>query len=452
MVAWDKFKRALRVFRQADPFAIVSGSQQTIDPALVLSAQRFHVGLRREDKLGLYNSIYYGVGVCRAGVDNLTRMINTPIIPKSGNPDVDRRTLQIWDELNCGEKNEMLIRQGNIFGYSLAEWVSDDMQTMDKLHVPQSWEMRFVADKYANITDVIQLAGTVYSIGDPRRRIPASKYIIYQRDKVSDTDYYGSSLYESIVENVEALCQTMRAQLSVMLSIGKPRFVVTIDNMGVTEEEYRKRLDLVTKRLDDLADPESTNLALPPADVKVIGAERYGARFADELANILSMILSGMSLPAELLNIEIKRSGGAESGVRQKMLALQSMITNQQRSLAAAWNKSFFQIVQRMERMPVAPKIEFSRTRILDELQVEKAREARRVNDLHDLATGLIDEQTYSQRQGVLTPDDLAALTEIKGRLRESYSLDGKGISNSETNAVSNTKETDERASNNNTG
>jgi len=209
---------------QADPFNVRSGGQRLVDPQLVLNAERFYVGLRHEDRIGLYHSLYHSMPLAVGAVNVLTKMTNKPIVPKSGNPAVDARMREIWQEINGFRVNDQIIRQSLIYGYSCGEWVAEDMQQVTKVFVPESPYIRFVADRQGNITYVRQLAGSVYAPSDERSRVPAAKFIILQRDPTSSVDYYGSSLFEAATEQLESLCQILNAQISVYMRLGKPRF------------------------------------------------------------------------------------------------------------------------------------------------------------------------------------------------------------------------------------
>lgn len=441
-----------REYQQPDPFAVKSGGQRLVDPQLILNAERFYVGLRHEDRIGLYYSVYKSMPLAVGAVNVLTRMTNKAIVPRSGNPAVDARMRQIWQEINGFRVNDQLIRQSLIYGYSVGEWVSNDMQRIEKVHVPESPYIRFVADRQANITFVRQLQGTVFAPTDERSRIPSAKFIILQRDPTSSTDYYGSSLFEAATEQLESLCQILKAQISVYMRLGRPKFVVTIPAEGLTPEQFQDRLTKAQNHFEQLSQRDATDLYMPSGvEVKIIGAESFGQRFADETRLVIQNILAAVGIPPALLHVVTQASGGAESWVRQSVISLQSMLDNIQEATANAWNQSFWPIVQRIEGMPVAPVMSFEKPRLLEQLQEEKGREARFNNDLKEVVFGIRPAEWLAQRTGATGVDDPAALNEAIERARDNPNS-MQDISNEETNSNSNTKTTDERASNNTTG
>jgi len=186
-------------------------------------------------------------------------------------------------------------------------------------------------------------------------------------------------------------------------------------------------------------------------DIRIIGSESFGQRFADETRLVIQNILAAVGIPPALLHVVTQASGGAESWVRQSVISLQSMLDNIQEATATAWNQSFWKIVQRLEGMPVTPVMSFEKPRLLEQLQEEKGREARFNNDLKEVVFGIRDEEWLSQRCGATQTADPEALQEAIERARENPN-DMQEISNEETNSNSQTKSTDERATNNTTG
>lgn len=442
-----------RLFRQPqqDAFTVTSGGQRIVDPLLILNASRFYAGLRREDRLSLYYSIYHSQPLAVGAVNVLVKMCNSRPVFKSGNPQVDARCKEIWAEIRGHEVNAQLMRQGLIYGYSVGEWVSENMQQVDRVIVPDSPLIRFVPSRFGVIEFVQQLSGTVFAPLDPRGRIPADKFVIYRRDPESSFDYYGASLFESAVEQLESLCQILKAQIAVYMRLGKPRFHVTIDNTGITHEQFKDRLTAVKNHFEQLSDASATDIYLPPGcDVRIIGAESFGQRFADETRLVIQSILAAVGLPPALLHVVTQASGGAESWVRQSVISLQSILDNIQDSVSTAWNQSFWRIVQQIEGLPVLPKMEFEAPRLLEMLQEEKAREAKRINDLWEVTAGIRPPEWLAQQCGADAVFDSSALnTFIEG---QRMSPQDKDISAEETNKTGQTKYTDERASNNANG
>lgn len=437
---------------QPPPFDVGSGGQRIVDPLLMLNAQRFYVGLRREDRLTLFHSIHHSQPLATGAVNVLTKMCNARPLFKSGNPEVDARCKQIWAEIKGHEVNAQLMRQGLIYGYGVAEWVSEDMTRVDRVVVPDAPLVRFVADKFASITHVQQLTGTVFSPGDAKTRIPANKFIIYRRDPESSFDYYGASLFESAVEQVDAICQIMKAQIKVYMRLGTPRFHVTVDNTACTPEQYRDRLEACKKHFAGLADPSATDVFLPPGcEVKIIGAESFGQRFADETRLVIQSILAAVGIPPALLHVVTQASGGAESWVRQSVISLQSILDNIQDGMASAWNTSFWRVVEAIENMPTTPRMEFEAPRLLEMLQEEQARQAKYQNDLTEVIAGIRPPEWLAQQCGADDAYDLNALTEYVERQR-SNPQENKEFGSAETNKNGQTKYTDQQASNKTTG
>src|SRR5687767_5837692 len=113
---------------QPQPFAVVDGGQRIVDPLITLNGTRIYAGLRREDRLALYHSLYYSMPIATSGVNVLTKLVNTRPIFKSGNAAVDRRCAEIWQEINGHQVNDSLIRQSLMYGYSVGEIVYPTMQ------------------------------------------------------------------------------------------------------------------------------------------------------------------------------------------------------------------------------------------------------------------------------------------------------------------------------------
>jgi len=154
-----------RIFRGQQPsaFDAVSGGngqQKIVDPRLLLSAQNFYVGLRREEKLGLYYSVSKNQPLAVGALNVTTRFVNARPIFKSGNHEVDRRAKIIWDNIKGHEVNSQLIRQGNTYGYSVGEIVFPAGE-ITHVVVPESPMVRFTADQYGQLQGVTQLPGSI---------------------------------------------------------------------------------------------------------------------------------------------------------------------------------------------------------------------------------------------------------------------------------------------------
>ncbi len=433
-----------RWFAQVKGFAVGSGQQQTTDPRMMYRGlqNRFYNALRPEERLPLYTAIYLSNPVARGAVETLVKMTNSKMVPMSGNPDVDRRMVEIWEEINGHDANAMLVRSAHIWGYSAGEQVWNNATLrMEKVVVPQSPEIRFRADPFGQVNGVRQLA----RVSKPAEIMPADKFVILRRDPTDTFDLYGSSLYEAAVDQFEAVCQILDAQLKVYMRLGKPRFQVNIPAEGLTTEEFQDRIDKTKTVMSTLS--EGTDIYVPAGvDIKIIGAEGFGQKFESETRLLISTILSNVGIPPALLNVNIQ-SAGTESYARQSIICFQTQLGNMQDACAEAWNKSFWRTVQVLEGMPITPKMTFTRPRLLEELQEQKAREAKRVNDWWEVLKGR-DIEWFIQRLGANEEEfDINILRAEVIRAREQGTEDK--ISNPETNAGASTKITDEQASSN---
>lgn len=436
--------------KQAEPFDIATGRQLSYDRSRLFIVDRHTqwAQLDRWQKLTLFEAIYRGQEIGTGAVNLLTRFTNTRMTPKTDNPEVAKRMQEIWDAIDGPRVNAMLIRQALVFGFAIGEWVSEDLTRMDRVIVPPSLEIRKVPVRTGVIQSYIQLPGfdpfrnrTV----DGRTEIPALKVIDLTRDPLNSFHYYGSSLFESALDQFDSLCKILDAQIRVYLRLGRPRFQVSI-NAECTPEQFEDRLDKTKKAFASLGEMDASDIYMPAgSEVKIIGAESFGQRFADESRMVISQILSAVGLPPALLNVVIQSSVGTESYVRQSIIALMSQIDEIQRSLAHSWNSSFWRIVQRMERMPVAPVMGFEKPRLLEQQIEEQARDLRFKNDLREVVHGIRPVEWLAQRCGVSEADDLAALQEQIDNARSMS--EPQELSTSET--MPTTKATDERASGN---
>ena len=281
------------------------------------------------------------------------------MLPLVDNPQVAKRMLEVWREIDGHTVNSQLIRQSLIYGYACGEWVSEVLTRMDRVVVPPSIEIRKIPNRQGQIQSYVQLPG--FMIGRPvsidgRRQIPPSKMVSVIRDPLTTFDYYGESLFSSALDQFESLAQILDAQIKVYMRLGKPRFQVIVNNEGIAEEEFKDRVNQVKSVFGNLGDLNSADLYTPPGtEVKIIGAESFGQRFADETRLVISNILAALGIPPALLHVTIQSSAGAESYARQSIIAMTTMIDEIQRSIASAWNKTFWPMVQKMERMPVTP-------------------------------------------------------------------------------------------------
>lgn len=441
----NPFKWFQRRPQQQRSFAVATaGDQRLRDPRLLLTAANFYVGLRREERLSIYYAVSKSQPLAVGALNVICRFVNSRPIFKSGDPDVDRRAKEIWAEIKGDEVNSQLIRQGNTYGYAVGEIVFPSGE-IERVVVPESPTIRFVADAMGQLQGAQQLAGTILVPGSAKSTIPIEKLIVWQRDKTSFTDYYGTSLFESVTDQLEQICQVMNAFISVVLRAGKPRFLVTVDAANLTPEQLEDRLDKATEALSSLASNEATDLGLPGGcEIKIIGAESYGVKFQLEVQQILQNFLAGVGLPPALLSLVTQSSAGTESWLRQVILCLQTMIFSQQDAIATAWNSSFWKLVQQLEGMPVAPQMEFESARLLEMLQEEQARAAKWTNDLQECRAKIRPPQWLAQQCGADSAYDLAGLEEFIESAEET-----KDIGSEATNKSSLTKGTDERATNN---
>jgi len=447
-----------RLFRSApakpEPFAIATGRQLTGDSSrlLVFDRKTQWAKLDRWQKLTLFESIYRTQEIGTGAVNLLTRFTNTRMVPKNDDPRIARRMTEIWDEIDGPTVNSMMIRQALVFGFSVAEWVSDDLTRMDRVVVPPSLEVRKIPDRQGNILEYVQLPGFSPFLPrsvDGRNPIPASKIIDLTRDPLNSFHYYGSSLFESALDQFESLCQILDAQIRVYLRLGRPRFQVSVNAEGLTGEQLEDRIQQTKTAFAGLGDLDATDIYMPAGtEISIIGAESFGQRFADESRMVISQILSAVGLPPALLNVVIQSSVGTESYVRQSIIALMSQIDEMQRALAHAWNRSFWRVVQRMERMPEAPVMSFERPRLLEQSIEEQARDLRFQNDVREVVHGIRPVEWLAQRCGATDADDIEVLRKQIENARSMSEPQPLSTPDSAT-ADSNTKVTDARASNN---
>jgi hypothetical protein len=434
------------------PFAIASGRQLTVDTQRLFDLDRntYWAKLSRWQKLTIFDAIYHSQELAVGAVNVIKRFVNSRPIPITDNPEIAKRMKEVWEEIDGHVVNGMVLTQRLVFGWGTAEWVSDDLTKMDRVVVLPSIEIRKTPDRQGNIIQYIQLPGWTYgSTIDGRRAIPPAKIIDAVRDPHHSFDYYGVSVFESAVDQFESLCKILDAQIRVYMRLGRPRFHVTINAEGLTPEQLQDRIDQTKQVFSKLGDLDSSDIYTPTGvEVKIIGAESFGQRFADETRLVVSNILAAVGIPPALLHVTIQSSAGAESYARQSVIAMQTMIDEEQRSLAAAWNKSFWPMVAAMEGWPEVPKMAFEKPRLLEQLQEEQARALRWENDEKEVVAGIRDEQWMVQRCGANDPADETKLKAYFDAKRKQLSQpDAKtpeGIK-----ADSTTKVTDERATNN---
>jgi len=429
----------------APAFDVAAGAQRVVDTRLLLNAQRFYVGLSASDRLDLFRSIYYGTPLAVGAVNVIVRMTNSRPRFNSGNPDVDRRCRQIWQTYRLHQVNDSLIRQSRIYGYCSGDgvWGAREPLTLDRVVVPPSYEIRVLADERGQRTGYLQLPSIESMRPLDRRTIPPEKCIAVTRDPTDLQDYYGSSLFESAVGQFDSLCQILKAQITVMQRLGKPRFQVAIPTEGLSEEQFRERLTAAKNVFAQIGSVDADLFVPAGVEVKIIGGETLGVKVADETRLVVSMLLAAVGIPPALLHVTITGSVGTESYARQSILVMQSMLDNIQEATAAAWNTSFWRIVQRLEGMPVAPQMSFEKPRLLEQQIEEQARALRWENDLTEVRYGIRAPEWLAQRCGAdeaYDPDLLADKIEEEPEAPATPDA---------ARAESTTKGTDERATGN---
>lgn len=434
-----------------DNFATTSGKQRVVDTKrLWLNENRFYAGLRQEEKLTVFRAIYHSIPLAAGAVNVITKMVNSRMLPKSGNPDVDQRMREVWREIAGHRANGMLVRQSLIYGYALAEWSSETMQSMDKVTVPPSYEIRKIPNKQGDVEQYLQLPG--FQLGqttsvDGRLAIPSAKVVDLVRDPTDTFDYYGSSLFESAIDQLESLCQILKAQISVYMRLGRPRFLISVPSDGLSPEQFLDRLDKAKAAFSQVEG--GADAYMPEGvDIKIIGAESFGQRFADETRLVVSQILACVGIPPAILNVVIQGSGGAESYLRQSVISMQTLLNNIQESAASAWNQSFWPIVQRMENLPALPVCSFERPRLLEQEQEEHARELKHNNDWREAVKGVRSAKWFVQQCGADEADDIAALEDQIDKARQTGEFPEE-TSNPDTQKNISTKLTDQQATQN---
>lgn len=447
-----KTKRVTRT-NAVNPFAIETGRQLSVDSSLIMFMDKTTQWARldRWQKLTLFEAIYRGQEIGTGAVNLLTRFINTRMVPKVDNPEIAKRMIEIWDEINGPIVNSMMVRQALVFGFSIGEWVATpNFDRMEKVVVPPSLEIRKQPDRYGTVSDYLQLPGfdpfRVRTV-DGRIAIPAEKVIDLTRDPLHSFHHYGSSLFESALDQFESLCKILDAQIRVYLRLGRPRFQVTVNAEGLAPEQLQDRINQTKNAFASLSEMDASDIYMPTGcEIKIIGAESFGQRFADESRMVVSQICSGIGVPASLLNVVIQSSGNTESFVRQQIISLMTVIEEVQRNLAHSWNQSFWKVVQRIERMPTAPIMGVEKPRLLEQQIEEQARDLRFKNDLREVVYGIRDLEWLVQRCGASEAADIAALQE---QIDNARSLTEPQDLNSNDAEMSTTKATDEKASNN---
>lgn len=431
-----------------DPFAVRTGEQLIIDTKRFLTPGKapFYASLRPEEKLILYDVIYKTVPLANAAINIITRLVNTRPIPSSGNADVDARTKEIWDELNCHDINSQLIRQANIAGFAAIEWISDDMRRINKLVCPKSTELRVVPDKWGNIIEFLQTPG--YMLGTTqgkRRTIPRVKMLFLQNQPTDFSDFYGSSIMESAVDDIERLQTIIKCTMQVFQRMGYPRFQLTLDATDLGPEVLAQRLDLLKTEFAKV--PTGSDIYMPAGvEVKVIGGETLGKKILQETLLVLSNITSVLGVPTALLNIMVGNTS-AESYLRQIIISFQTQIHSMQMATAAAWNRDIFPVVQRLENLPVQPRIIFQKPRLLEIEQEQKGIALERANRWWLVKAGIKTIEWFvMQETGSTEIADLQAAEKFLEASRASG--EEPTTDTQDVNANANTKVTDSVAVN----
>ncbi len=440
-------KRAFAVRKGYAP--IPSGEQIVKDTRLLFTPQHFFVGLNPWEKVLLYESLSRSNPIANGSVSTLVRLCNTKPNWKSGNPQVDARSREIWNQVDGYRVNQTGLRQDLIAGFGITEWSLLPQPNEYKLTIPPSREIRVRADESGNVNEFVQLPGwTGQAAGIAGlRTIPRAKCMYSVVNPEHSFDYYGDSLYSSAIDQFADVAAILKAQVRVYQRLGEPRFVVEIPADGLTEEEFTQRITMTQNAMDNLKPGEDLHV---PAGVKVsiLGADGFGQKFRDECNYQISSILSAVGLPAAMLNLAIN-AGSTESWIRQIVIVLQTQLRQYQATRAAAWNRDFWPVVAALEGMPVVPVMEFAPPRLLEELQREKAREAKFLNDKREVIAGFRSLEWLAQQCDCPDIDDPEAAQEWLEHQRASGG-DDETISNEETNAGSITKGSDSSATNNN--
>ncbi len=428
--------------KKADNYAVGSGNQQTVDPQLLYNYQGkiFYRSLRPSERLHLYHAIHSSNPIGHGAVEVLTKMVNSTMVPESGDPETDEQMREVWNDINGHEVNAMLIRSSLIYGYAVGEIVWNN-RTLDleRIVVPESHTIRFVSNNFGEIESIRQL---IKPTAEPT--IPASKMIICRNNPTDSFDLYGCSLFSAAVDQFEALCQILDAQLKVYMRLGKPRYQVNIPSEGLMDEEFRDRIAKTKSVFDQLA--TGTDLYMPEGvEINIIGAESFGQKFEAETRLLISTILSSIGLPPALMHVNIQ-SAGTESYARQSILCLQTMLSTLQESLAKSWNQSFWPLVQQLYGMKTAPKMCFDKPRLLEQQQKEAARQAYEQNDWNEVLKGRSLEWYILRRDASLDEYDITVLQQAIEQAR--IQPQSESNTNPNTNKKSTTKLTDESLSN----
>ena len=437
-----------KLFRPlARPFGVITGRQQTVDPRfLLLDRSKFFTGLRPEEKLDLFHSIYQTNPVASGAVNSITKLINRPIIPKSDDPRIDLRMREIWQQINGHEINEMLIRSALIFGYSCGEVVWNSDLEIEKVFVPQSRQIRFQTNLQGDTENVIQFPSRPFGATFSPNLVPpiaAEKFIIVRRDMTDSADFYGDSLFNSAVDQFESLCRILKTQIRIFERLGSPRYMVEVESEGLSPEQFEDRLEEVRKVFGNLASGEDI-FSTPGTKASIIGAESFGQKLEAETRLVISTILANVGLPPALLSLNIQ-SAGAESDARQSIILLQSILDDMQETMAAAWNNSFWKVVQQLEGMPTPPVMRFERPRLLETFLEQQGRELQFANDLNEVVMGIRPIEWLVQKCGAKEAADPEALEAMIEQRRAKPQDDEQPAGDD----LQTTKGTDERATNN---
>jgi len=436
-------QRLFNTQKPDDNFDIGSGDQQLVHPTLLLNAEKFAIGLRQEEKLILYKAIYYSNPLGMAAVSTLTNLVNTQIVGKSGDAESDQRMKEVWADIDGGCINDQLLKNANKYGYAVGEIVAPGMEYIDRVVVPDSPNIRFHLDRYGQTKYIRQ---TTYRMSDGSKGlIPAAKFVIFRRDPASQWDAYGASIYESSVQYYENVARILDAQIKIYMRIGRPRYHIQVPSQGLTVEQFKDRLTKTKAAIRNLGDDKTTDVYSPESvEIKIIGAEGWGIKFAEETRLQLQAIMASAGLPPALLHITTQ-APGAESYLRQVIVSLQSQLVAQQNAIAAAWNKSFWPLVAKIERLKTVPVMAFQKPRLLEQLIEEEAREKKFENDKREVQHGIRSPEWLSQQCGQAKPFDPKLLKQKSTEDTE----EKEGTMPNSIKASSTTKVTDIRATKN---
>jgi len=422
------------------PFSVVRGSprqqQLSRDSTVPLwgDYQRFYAGLRREQKMSTYYYMVHNVPICDAIVQTLVNLSCTPMYVDSGDSRLDSEAQQILDRLGLDQINQQIDRNLLTYGHSASEFVlSDDLRDIEKIVCLESLEVRYAVNQSGDVQTVLQyprrgllpqvagVPGTRSANGPADQtlmafgaiEIPPEKTLVMVHRPANSFDHYGKSVFQTALPSIEALNEMYKIRLDVYRRFGSPRYVINVPTESfATQQDYEHALQVVSDEFNAIQN-STDNLALPPCDIRIVGAEGATLKFSQEFNDLLASCITPSNVPAALLGYPSNVT--TESYVRQILLMLSAMIRNLQRLKAAEYERKLAPILSAVYGFPVdSLAFRFEPARLTDQLLEQQTRELQQRLDWAALVNGEIGTDQYMNRSWGPNsePADLDVLTE----------------------------------------